>query len=223
MSYSVAIIHFLASSFTAIQLSTCSRSTCIGQETPFLTSMTTLFYGMDGNLYDSTGLASGTAMGLPPSTAFTYQSMSGQAYSLSRLYSQYVSIPYVNLSQQSFTFELWVMPQTDNSSADWGIFGHCGSVDNICFSLSLRNSHVVLSFDSVNPNDVPLISSSIVPFYIWNHIATVYDAIALQQLIYINGIIDAVSAGMVGTYQGTPAGITTTTIGYSSSTASPSS
>jgi hypothetical protein len=41
--------------------------------------------------------------------------------------------------------------------------------------------------------------------------------VALQQLIYVNGRIDAVSTGMVKPYQGTPAGITTTTIGFSSS------
>lgn len=214
---------FLASSFTNITVSMCSRSTCIGQETPFRTSMTTLFYAFDGNLYDSTGLANGIPFGVPASVSFVAQAMSGQAYYLSSFYFQYISIPYVNLFQQSFTFQVWILMYNDNSTTDVGIFYQCGSVDNICLSLTIRNNHVILSFDSMNSTNQPLIGSTVVPLSVWNHITIVYDAIALQQLIYVNGRIDAVSEGMVSPYQGTPAGTSTTTIGHSSLFTSPSS
>ena len=176
--------------------------------------MTTLLYEFDGNLHDSTGYASGIAQGVPPSATFTGQSIIGQGYYFTSFYFQYMSIPYVNLSRQSFTFQTWIIPYNDNGT-ELGIFSQCGSVDNICFGLSIRSQHVVWSLDADNPNDVPLISSTILPYNIWSHITIVYDAIALQQLMYTNGRVDAVSIGMVMPYQGTPAGQTTTAIGLS--------
>lgn len=137
--------------------------------------------------------------------------MAGQAYYITSYYFQYISIPYVNLSQ-SFTFQVWIVLYADNSTADAGIFYQYSSMDNICFTLTIRNNHVLLSFDSMNPNDEPLISASIVITGVWTHITIVYDAIALQQLIYINGRVDAVSEGMISLYRGTSAGMTNTTI-----------
>lgn len=198
----------------------CSRSTCIGQETPYLTPMITRSYAFDGNLYDSVGTAPGTPLGVPLSTSYNTLAMAGQAYILTSFFFQYMSIPYVNLSQQSFTLQLWIVPYIDNAT-EIAIFSQCGSTDNICFSLSLRNNHLIVSFDSANPNDVPLISSTIIPFYIWAHITVVYDALALQQLIYINGRIDTVSTGIIRPYQGTPAGTSLTAIGYSPWSTSP--
>lgn len=217
----LSLLMILASSSANISVSMCSRSTCIGQETPYRSSMTTRLYTFDGNLYDSTATVAGTSLGVPPSISFTLVGMASLAYYMSLFNFQYVSIPYVNLSQQSFTFQIWIVPYVDNTTADVGIFGQCGSTDNICFSLSLRNNHIVVSFDAANPNDVPLISSAIIPFYIWTHVTVVYDAVALQQLIYINGRVDTATAKTVRPYRGTSVGSSNTTIGFSSSFTSP--
>ena len=68
----------------------CSRSTCIGQETSYRTSMTTRLYTFDANLYDSTGTAAATALGVPPSTSYNTLAMVGQTYTITSFNFQYI-------------------------------------------------------------------------------------------------------------------------------------
>ena len=175
-------------------------------------------YSFDGNPSDLTGYYSGVALGLP-SPGYSVNSYIGY-YSLvltSRM-SQYVQIPYLSLAQQSFTLEVWILPYVYTNPSDFGIFSQCDS-NFICFLLTLRNSRITLSFDSMNTNNNTLIGSSMITSNIWYHIAVVYDAVLFQQQIYVNGRSDAVSRGIVAAYQGSSYG-TVTTIGRSVSLAS---
>ena len=213
----------LVSSVETRLVSMCSRNTCVGTEGSMRLSANTVIYAVDGNYYDSTGSRGATPFGFPTLPYFSTLPVSGMAVYLTPSSSQYLSIPYVNPTGQSFTFQTWIVVLYDNSSSDYGVFGHCGSVDRICFSLSIRNNRVALSFDSNNVNGKLLLGSTLVPFYIWTHITVVYDANALQQLIYVNGRIDVVSQGLVYPYWGTRSSGTTSQIGFMSSVGYPAS
>ncbi|CAF0925096.1 unnamed protein product [Adineta ricciae] len=203
------------SSFTNITVSGCYATTCIGQETPYRTSTITVIYPFDANTNDASGYAIGTAFGLsgPGYTGYCY--VGYQALVLASLYQQYISIPYVNLSQRSFTIETWIMLYNSAASSNYGLFGQCDS-NSICLSISVQNSRFVVSFNSMVTNNYTLTGSTFVSANIWFHLTVVYDAVLYQQRIYVNGRIDGISSGIVPSYQGTSTG-SLTTIGRSSS------
>jgi hypothetical protein len=87
------------------------------------------------------------------------------------------------------------------------------------FFLSLRNGHVYLSFDSL-ANNLTLISAALIPYSWCTHVAVVYDAIARQQIIYINGRVDVMSNTDVTAYTGSPDG-GSTSVGRATSAAYP--
>jgi hypothetical protein len=169
--------------------------------------MVTILYPFDGNANDLNGDATGVLLGstIPGFGGGNY--VGSFALSLSSISSQYVQIPYVNLSQ-SFTIEVWVMP-TSAVLADYGIFGQCGS-NNKCLTISLRNGRFTLAFDSMNTNNVSLVGQTVAYIGGWTHLTVVYNAALYQQQIYVNGIIDAVSSGMVAPFAGTSSGSITT-------------
>jgi hypothetical protein len=170
--------------------------------------MITVSYPFDGNTVDQSGSLSGTALGLTsPSYSLSWTATNSLAFTSSN--QQYVSIPYVNLAKQSFTLEMWLNPSSVVGQVDYGVFDQCGS-DLICLSLSIRNARVTLSFDSLNNSSRKLYGSSVLNNNNWVHVAVVYDAIKFQQMIYVNGLIDALSTGIVSPYQGTSLGATTT-------------
>ena len=199
-------------SFTNLSASSCASTTCIGDETPFQTSMVTVLYPFDGNMNALNGYATGTAFGSPVAS-INANAYIGQSVFLASASQQYVQIPYVNLAQQSFTLQLWINPTITSTSGEMGIFGQCDS-SSICFSLSLRNARVGVSFDSKNNNSSPLIGSTLITANSWTHLTVVYDAVLRQQQIYVNGGIDAVSNGLVSPYLGSSSG-SVTTIGRS--------
>ncbi|CAF4158262.1 unnamed protein product [Rotaria sordida] len=84
-------------------------------------------------------------------------------------------------------------------------------------SLNLRNARFVLSFDSMNSNNITLTGSTLVSSNEWVHVTVVYDATLFQQQIYVDGQIDALSNGIVNSYQGVS--LSSTIIGRSSSLA----
>ena len=165
----------------------------------------------------------GVSFGASISLYFAQTGIAGSTVYLNSFSNQYISIPYVNLSQQSFTFQIWFAYYFDNTTMDLTLFSQCGFNDNICFRLSIRENRFALSFDATNPNGKILIGSSAIPYNIWNHVTVVYDAVSYKQLIYLNGRIDAVSRGMIYPYQGTSKGGSYSNIGYNSSIHYPSS
>jgi hypothetical protein len=172
--------------------------------------MVTVLYTFDGNANDLNGDATGVLFGstLPTFAGGNY--VGTGAVSLAGASSQYVQIPYVNLSQ-SFTIEVWISPTTPMLT-EYGIFNLIGS-NNKSLLISLRNGRFTLSFDSMNANNVALTGATVVTPSgnpVWIHVAVVYNAALYQQQIYVNGIIDAVSNGMVAPFAGTSSGSITT-------------
>jgi hypothetical protein len=171
----------------------------------------TVLYPFDGNANDLNGDTTGVAFG---SAAVVYNQGSyvgtGSLY-LTATSFQYVEIPYVNLSQ-SFTIEVWISPTTP-AVFDFAIFNQIGS-NNKSLTISLRNQRVTLSFDSMNASNVTLVGQTVLTITsnpaIWAHVAVVYNAELYQQQIYVNGIIDAVSNGIVLPFAGTSSGSITT-------------
>jgi hypothetical protein len=203
-------------SFTNMTASSCAATTCIGQETPYHTSMITALFPFDGNFNDISGYSAGTGYGItiPGFSASCYVGI--DSLNLPTLASfQYVQTPFFNLTQ-SFTIEVWLIPLT-TLLGDYGIFGQCDT-NSKCLSLSLRNGRFTLSFDSMNSSNITLSSSSLATLSVWTHLAVAYDAKLFQQQIYINGLIDSISNGKVAPYAGTPFG-SVATIGRTTSAA----
>ena len=206
---------------TNLTASVCSSRTCIGSETPYRTSSVTALFPFDANYNDLSGMYYGFGYGSssPTFSAGTnYIRLSIEMY-LSN--NQYLSIPDMNIRQRSFTIELWFLVASGGTATDSDLFSQCGS-DLICFGLSVRSGRIILSFDAMNSSASVLISSSITSASTWYHLAVVYDADRRQQLIYINGGVDAVSSGIVNRYQGAATSVVTL-IGRSSSFNYPSS
>ncbi|CAF1020142.1 unnamed protein product [Rotaria sp. Silwood1] len=199
---------------TNLFVSACLSETCIGKETQYRTSIITALYPFDGNTNDLSGHFLGVAYGLPIPGYATATNYIRQSIDLDPTNQQYIRISHINLNQQSFTIQLWFLIRSSASLVDFGIFSQCDS-DLICLSISIRNFRVTLSFDSMRSNVSTLFGGSILLRSYWYHITVVYDAVLCQQLIYINGKIDAIANG-VTPYQGTSLGATTY-IGLSSS------
>ena len=174
-----------------------------------------MIYPFDANTNDVSGYATGTAFGLSPPGYTGYCYVGYQALTLASSYQQYISIPYVNLSQRSFTIETWIMLYSSAASGNYGLFGQCDS-NSICLSISVQNSRFVVSFNSMVTNNYTLTGATIVSANIWFHLTVVYDAVLYQLRIYVNGRIDGISTSIVPPYQGTLTG-SLTTIGRSSS------
>lgn len=158
-------------------MSACSSSTCIGLETPFRSSIVTALYTLDGNTEDLSLLYGGTAMGSPPPTSYTSGVIVNQGLNLNAASYQYILLPYMNFSKQSFTLQMWLY-LVYNTQVDYGIFSQCSS-NSICLSLSLRNGRITLSFDSMNNKSNLLIGSTSLQPSIWIHVTVVYDAVLL--------------------------------------------
>jgi hypothetical protein len=180
--------------------------------------MVTMLYTFDGSANDMTGYYSGSLFGITLPSFINNAYVGSQALNLNAINFAYVQIPYIGLGQQSFTLQIWVYPSgAITVPSDYGIIGQCDS-NSVCFLLTLRNARITLSFDSMNTNNNTLVGSTVLYSGNWYHVTVVYDATLSQQQIYINGQIDAVSRGMVSSYQGTSSG-TVTTIGRSLSLA----
>ncbi len=211
--------NYVVASFANMTASACSSTTCIGQETPYRSSITTTLFTFNGNTNDQSGYVSGVVFGgVSPGYAGGYVA---QALYLLLSPLQYVQVLNLNLAQQSFTIESWIYVPSFASSNDFGLFGQCDAY-NVCMSLSLRNMRLTFSLNSMNMANITLTGATIIYSGIFFHVAIVYDATQYQQLIYVNGQVDAVSNGMVYPYQGNPASVTTT-IGKSNSFAYPNS
>ena len=91
------------------------------------------------------------------------------------------------------------------SITNGGIFGQCESstTTDKCLSLSIKNNRLSLNFNNNGVSGKTYLSSSSIT---WRHIAFVYDYTAKQQLIYLDGILEATSGTSgfaAGPYQGT--------------------
>ena len=188
-------------------ISTCSTSTCIGQETSYRSSIATTFFPFDGNSDDQTGYIS--AFMMSPNIAAYIQGYLTEAVSFTIASPQYLQVLNIDLTRKSFTIQFWFFIQTFGPANDFGLFGQCDAY-NVCLSISLRNTRVAISLDSMNVNNNTLIGATVITTNAFTHITVVYDSTISQLRIYFNGRLDAVSSGIVSAYQGNPASVVTT-------------
>jgi len=205
-------IEILASSFGNLTASVCPITTCIGEETPYRTTMVTYLYQFDYNTNDLTGYAPAVPFGTSTINYTPYPYIGTGALSLASPSNfQYVQIPYVDL-RQSFTIEAWIYPNTP-AWPEHGLFSQC-DWNFTCIAITIRNNRVIFTLDSMNSNSISLMSSTLLTQSDWAHIAVVYDSTKSQLLIYISGRLDAFSNSPVSPYKGSLLG-SITTIGKS--------
>ncbi|CAF1370636.1 unnamed protein product [Didymodactylos carnosus] len=96
--------------------------------------------------------------------------------------------PYFNLNSVSFTFEIWIYPTSVTN--DQPIFSQCTctTCTNQCLFLIIRSSKLYMGF---NFNDLTG-STTLVASSVWYHVAFVYNYQTSQQIIYLDGVQDAI-------------------------------
>ncbi|CAM4778565.1 unnamed protein product [Rotaria magnacalcarata] len=166
------------------------------------------YWTFDGTTADSYGvyggqLVNGTLYTSASATNMPYVGI-GQALDLTQtpLNSFLVSSPFFNLNGTSFTIEAWIYLKA--SSSDRGIFGQCScsSCADQCLYLIIRNNRLYVDFTSNY-----LSGSTILYNSTWYHIAFVYNYGTQQQILYVNGVQDAIKSN-AQPYQGQSGNIT---------------
>ncbi|CAF3677119.1 unnamed protein product [Rotaria sp. Silwood1] len=160
------------------------------------------YWSLDGTTADSNGVYNGLLVNNPLFTASGSNSLPyvghGQALNFTSASSQsfIVSSPFFNLSYTSFTIEAWIYYST--SVSDRGIFGQCqcSTCSNQCLYLIIRNNRLYVDFTSNYLSGSTAISTSY-----WYHIAFVYNYETRQQILYLNGVQDAIKSN-AQPYQG---------------------
>ena len=164
--------------------------------------MITAYWTFDAVTNDYFGVYNGTLI-----NGATYFSTSttnpfvgyGRGLSLTSTSSQYFTVisPFLDLSFKSFTIEARIFPII-SSSTDFGIFStfQCFICTNLGLSLIIRNYQLFVIFTNNDlAGNTTLVTST------WYHIAFVYNYETLQQIIYINGVQDAIKSN-AAPYQG---------------------
>ena len=122
---------------------------------------------------------------------------SGQALLLNGI-NQFVSVssPSLPLNSTSFTIEAWIYPTS--FGVDRGIFGQCQcpACANQCLYFICRGNRLFVDFTL---NDVS--GSTNLVANTWYHVAFVYNYQTRQQILYLNGIQDAIKSN-AAPYQG---------------------
>ncbi|CAF4426000.1 unnamed protein product, partial [Rotaria sp. Silwood2] len=160
------------------------------------------YWSFDNTTDDSYGVYNGLLINNPLFTTATATNLpyvgNGQALTFTSGSSQSfaVSSPFFNLSYTSFTFEAWIYYSTTTS--DRGIFGQCqcSTCTNQCLYLIMRNNRLYVDFTSNY-----LSGSTAITTTYWYHIAFVYNYETRQQILYLNGVQDAIKSN-AQPYQG---------------------
>ncbi|CAF1184869.1 unnamed protein product [Rotaria sordida] len=158
------------------------------------------YWSFDNTAADSYGVYNGQLINSPSyasSSSVPYVGH-GQALYFNSASSQsvLVSTPFFNLSYTSFTIEAWIYYST--STSDRGIFGQCqcSTCANQCLYLIMRNNRLYVDFISNYLSGSTAISTTY-----WYHIAFVYNYETRQQILYLNGVQDAIKSN-AQPYQG---------------------
>ena len=104
---------------------------------------------------------------------------------------------FISLASKSFTLEAWIYATTAYSG-DNPIVSQCqcASCTGQCLSLIVRSARMYVSF---NLNDLSGTTTLVVGT--WYHVAFVYNAATSQQILYLNGVQDAIKSS-ASAYQG---------------------
>ncbi|CAF1381877.1 unnamed protein product [Didymodactylos carnosus] len=177
-----------------------SRSTATTSTTTVTTVVTSAYWSFDNTTNDLYGVYNGVLVN--GATYYTspgnnYQATpftgNGQSLALASSLNQSVLIssPFFNLSYTSFTLEAWIYATT--LSGDNDIFGQCQNIlsTNGCLYLIIRSARLYMGF---SPNY--LTGSTILTINTWYHVAYVYNYQTLQQILYVNGVQDAIQSSV---------------------------
>ena len=109
----------------------------------------------------------------------------------------FIMTQFISLASTSFTLEAWIYATTAYSG-DNPIVSQCQctSCANQCLSLIVRSARLYISF---NLNDLQGNATLVVST--WYHVAFVYNAATSQQILYLNGVQDAIKSS-ASAYQG---------------------
>ncbi|CAM4909810.1 unnamed protein product [Rotaria socialis] len=139
----------------------------------------------------------------------------GQGYPLgltSSLNQSFQVSTFLNLASTSFTIEAWIYSTVVTGQN--GIMGQCqcSTCLNECFYFLIQSSKLYVGFTL---NDISGLTTLAVNT--WYHIAFVYDSVAKQQVLYLNGIQDNIRSS-ASAYQGANGTFTVGSATFSSST-----
>ena len=123
----------------------------------------------------------------------------GATLSLNASQSQFLwmNAPFLVPANTSWTFELWIYPQSVPSGPDSPLIARCPSQStDRCLHLIIRNQKVYFGFYNDDVSGV----QTLVPLR-WYHLAFVFDCSTRNQSIYIDGFLDS-NRQASGCYQG---------------------
>jgi hypothetical protein len=133
----------------------------------------------------------------PASTTQPYIG-NGRALTLSASNQSFTVVtPFLNLTYNSFTVEAWIY--STNITGDRGIFSQCAcsTCPNQCFYFINRSGRLYVDFTFNG-----LYGSTTISMNTWYHVAFVYNYATKQQILYLNGVQDAITSNS-DPYQGT--------------------
>jgi hypothetical protein len=121
-----------------------------------------------------------------------------------------LNVPYIPLSNTSFTIDMWLFITGLLNVQDHDIFSYCSQPTiYMCLHLTIRqnnsNYHLYLGFLNADCEGVTSLTLNI-----WIHAAFVFDITTLTQKIYLNGVLEN-SCNQTSAVTSAPANIT---IGY---------
>ncbi|CAF1466854.1 unnamed protein product [Rotaria sp. Silwood1] len=158
------------------------------------------YWSFDNTLVDSYGIYNGQPINSPTYASSTNLPYVGHGQALyfnsASNQSVLVSTSYFNLSYTSFTIESWIY--LASLTNDRGIFGQCqcSTCSNQCLFFIIRNNRLYIDFTSNY-----LTGSTAISTGYWYHIAFVYSYDTRQQILYLNGVQDAIKSN-AQPYQG---------------------
>ena len=145
---------------------------------PTVTSPPLAFYSFDGNAWDLYANYNGSLGG---GATFTNNGYVRGALLLANT-AQYVQTSFINLAFQSFSISGWISTTTIQNAT---ILSQCSArAARKCLTLGIFNRSLWMDFfGGFNTTGTTIISTSR-----WFHVAFVYDQMAQQQFIYLNGL-----------------------------------
>ncbi|CAF1062553.1 unnamed protein product [Didymodactylos carnosus] len=176
-----------------------SKKSSTVTNTTTATSVFLAYWNFENNGNDLYGNYSGTTSG--SSWQFGTSGFYGGTYFYVYGTNSYIQVPassYFNLNSQSFTFEAWIYLHTVANDAP--IFSQCTctTCTSQCLFLIIRNSKLYMGFNFNDLSAVTTLSTST-----WYHVAFVYNYQTSQQIIYLNGVQDAIRSNVTTPYLGT--------------------
>jgi Concanavalin A-like lectin/glucanases superfamily len=163
------------------------------------------FWSFDSNFNDQSSTLNFSAFKNAVLSNVTTITGYGSSLSLNATQAQYLSCgnSFLNLTDTSWTFEVWIYLLATTSNTDYSLIEQCQSTTpDRCLHLMIRKGKAYLGFYSDDRGGNQAIQPSQ-----WYHLAFTFDCQTKNQSIYINGFLDA-HRGADHCYQGQSGNLT---------------